>query len=318
VPVDLVGEASLGWQGAQYVGLVAGPADFKAQLKQGIVNIGPLDIPVSDGRLTTAPRILLNEPVPQLVVDRGPLIQNVRITPEMCNQWLKYVAPLLADATEAEGKFSLNLEGASVPLFTPLASTVQGGLAIHGAQVGPGPLAKQYLAMARQVRSLMDPTAAQGDNYGRWLLLPEHNVGFAVQDGIVSHDGLTMTAQNFVMTTKGHVRIEDQAIDLDANIPIQDAWFKKKEQQTLLGGLHGKAIPVKITGSLSQPKLDTKAYQDFGKQLAGSAVQGFLEKNQPKVQGLIDKEAGKLLEGFFGPKPKPATAPTTPAPAPMP
>ena len=35
VPVDLVGEASLGWQGAQYVGLIAGPADFKAQLKQG-------------------------------------------------------------------------------------------------------------------------------------------------------------------------------------------------------------------------------------------------------------------------------------------
>jgi len=318
VPVDLVGEASLGWQGAQYVGLVAGPADFKAQLKQGIVNIGPLDIPVSDGRLTTAPRILLNEPVPQLVVDRGPLIQNVRITPEMCNQWLKYVAPLLADATEAEGKFSLNLEGASIPLFTPLASTVQGGLAIHGAQVGPGPLAKQYLAMARQVKTLIDPTAAQGDNYGRWLLLPEHNVNFAVQDGIVSHDGLTMTAQNFVMTTKGHVRIEDQAIDLDANIPIQDAWFKKKEQQALLGGLRGKAIPVKITGHLSQPKLDAKAYQDFGKQFASAAVQGFLDKNQQKVQGLIDKEAGKLLEGFFGPKPKPATAPTTPAPAPMP
>jgi hypothetical protein len=313
VPLDLIGEASLGWQAAQYVGLVAGPADFKAQLKQGIVYIGPLDIPVSEGRLTTNPRILLNEPVPQLVVDRGPLIQNVRITPEMCNQWLKYVAPPLSDVTESEGKFSLNLEGASVPLFTPLASSVQGGLAIHGAQVGPGPLAKQYLAMARQLKSLLDPAAAQGDNYGRWLVLPEHNVGFAVQDGIVSHDGLTMTAQNFVVTTKGQVRIEDQAIDLDASIPVQDAWFKKKEQQTLLAGLRGQTIPVKITGSLSQPRLDTKAYQAFGKQFASSAVQGFLDKNQDKVQNLIDKNAGKLLDGLFGPKPK-TPAPTTPAP----
>ncbi len=313
VPLELVGEASLGWQAAQYVGLVAGPAEFKAQLKQGIVYVGPLDIPVSDGRLTTAPRILLNEPVPQLVVDRGPLIQNVRITPEMCNQWLKYVAPLLADATEAEGKFSLNLEGASVPLFTPLASSVQGGLAIHGAQVGPGQLAKQYLQLARQLKSLMDPAAAQGDNYGRWLLLPEHNVGFAVQDGIVSHDGLTMTAQNFVMTTKGLVRIEDQAINLDANIPVQDSWFKKREQQALLTGLRGKAIPVKITGTLSQPRLDTKSYEAFGKQLVGSAVQGFLDKNQDKVQSLIDKNAGKLLEGLLGPRPK-TPAPTAPAP----
>jgi translocation and assembly module TamB len=238
----------------------------------------------------------------------------------MCNQWLKYVAPLLADATEAEGKFSLNLEGASVPLFTPLASTVQGGLAIQGAQVGPGPLAKQYLQLARQLRSLMDPAAAQGDNYGRWLQWPEHHVAFAVQDGLVSHDGLTMTAQNFVMTTKGVVRIEDQAIDLDANIPVQDAWFKR-EQQTLLAGLRGKTIPVKITGHLSQPRLDTKAYESFGKQLASSAVQGFLDKNKPKVQGLIDKEAGKLLDGLFGPRPKPpatVTPATTPPTTPMP
>jgi translocation and assembly module TamB len=314
VPTELVGEASLGWQAAQYVGLIAGPADFKAQLQQGVVSIGPLDIPVSDGRLTTAPRILLNEPVPQLVVDRGPLIQNVRITPEMCNQWLKYVAPLLADATAAEGKFSLDLQRASVPLFAPMTSTVQGSLAIQGAQVGPGPLAKQYLGMARQVKSIVDPTAAAGDNYGRWLLLPEHKVNFAVQDGLVAHDGLTMTAQNFAVTTSGHVRIADQAIDLNANIPIQQNWFKK-EQQSLAAGLKGKSIPVKVAGTLSQPRLDGKSLTNFGQQLAGSAVQGFLDKNTPKVQGLIDKEAGKLLDGLFGPKPKPAA--TTPAPAPM-
>ncbi|MEX2173979.1 MAG: hypothetical protein WD872_06420 [Pirellulaceae bacterium] len=313
VPEELVGEASLGWESAQYVGLVAGAADFKAQLKQGTVFIGPLDIPVSDGRLTTAPRILLNAPVPSVVFERGPLIQNVQITAEMCNQWLKYVAPLVADSTEAQGKFSLALEGASVPIFTPMASIVHGTLAIHGAQVGPGPLAKKYLAKARQLKAIIDPTAAQGDNYGRWLALPEHNVAFAVQDGIVSHDGLTMTAQNFVMTTKGLVRIEDQAIDLDANIPIQDSWFKK-DQQNLLGSLRGQAVPIKITGTLSGPRLDTKAYEGLAKQLAGSAVQGFVEKNQQKVQGLIDKEAGKLLNGLFGPQPKPARP--TPAPTP--
>jgi translocation and assembly module TamB len=315
VPSELVGEASLGWQGAQYVGLVAGPADFKARLENGTVFIGPLDIPVSEGRLTTAPRILLNDRVPNLVVDRGPLIQNVRITPEMCNQWLKYVAPLLADATEAEGKFSLGLEGAGVPIFTPLLASVDGNLDIHGAQVGPGPLAKQYLQTARQLKVMIDPTAAAGDNYGRWLLLPEHKVAFAVRDGVVSHSGLTMTAQNFVLTTNGHVRIADQAIELNAEIPIQDSWFKKKEQQALLTSLRGQAIPVKVTGTLSQPRLDTQSIQAFGKQYVGTAVQGLLDKGQQKVQGLLEKEAGKVLgglDGLFGPKPK------TPAPKPAP
>src|SRR5439155_12551167 len=86
----LAGEASLGWQGAQYVGLVAGPADFRAKLASGVVQIGPLDIPLSEGRLTTAPRLVLNQPQPALVVDRGPVLTNVRISPEMCSLWLKY------------------------------------------------------------------------------------------------------------------------------------------------------------------------------------------------------------------------------------
>jgi hypothetical protein len=319
VPDQLVGEASLGWQEAQYVGLVAGAADFKARLEQGTVFIGPLDIPVSEGRLTTAPRILLNDPVPHAVVDRGPLIQNVRITPEMCNQWLKYVAPLLADATEAQGTFSLSLENAAVPLFAPLASTVDGSLAIHGAQVGPGPLARQYLQTARQLKTIIDPTAAQGDNYGRWLVMPEHNVAFAVRDGIVSHDGLTMTAQNFVLNTKGHVRIADQAIELDALIPIQESWFKKKEQQGLLTAVRGQAIPIKVTGTLAQPKFDSRSLTAFGKQYASAAVQGLLDKGQQKVQGLLEKEAGKVLGGLdnlFGPKPAPQ--PAQPAPRTMP
>ncbi len=335
VPPDLEGEASLGWQGAQFVGLIAGPAEFPARLSRGIVEIGPLDIPVNEGRLTTAPRILLNEPVPQATVGAGPLIQNVRITPEMCNQWIKYVAPLLADATSAEGNFSLSLAGAQVPLFDPLASSVEGTLAIHGAQVGPGPLAKQYLEMGRQLKAIVDPASASGDNYGRWLLLPEHNVAFAVRDGLVSHDGLTVTAQNFALTTKGHVRITDQAIDLDANIPIQDAWLKK-DSSGLLASLRGQAVPLKVVGTLSQPRFDGRPLQNLTQQLAGSAFQGLVDKNATKLQGAIgketeklqgaigketeklqgalDKEAGKLLEGLFGPKPKPKPKTTAPVP----
>src|SRR5262245_19080242 len=118
----LAGEASLGWEGAQYVGLVAGPADFRAKLNSGVVLIGPLDIPISEGRLTTNPRMMLNNREPTVVVDRGPLLTNVRISPEMCSLWLKFVAPLLADATRAEGKFSLSLQGANVPLSAPEGS----------------------------------------------------------------------------------------------------------------------------------------------------------------------------------------------------
>ena len=46
----------------------------------------------------------------------GPLITNVRISPEVSEAMLKYVAPVLAGATQSEGQFSLQLDGTRVPL----------------------------------------------------------------------------------------------------------------------------------------------------------------------------------------------------------
>jgi hypothetical protein len=232
----------------------------------------------------------------------------------MCNLWLKYVAPLLAEATEAEGKFSLGLEGASVPLFTPGQASATGTLAIHGAQIGPGPLAKQYLGMARQLRTWFNPDAAAGadGDFGRWMLMPEHNVRFQVQDGVVAHDGLTMTAREFQIVTRGSVRIEDQAINLVASIPVRDEWFRNSERLKLLSSLRGQTIQIPISGTLSEPKPDLKFFEGIGKQLAGQAVQGLLDKGTERVKGLFDKEVGGALEKLFGPR-APA-APTTPLP----
>ena len=313
---DLAGDASLGWQGVQFVGLVAGAADCRAQLAQGIVQIGPLDIPVSEGRLTTAPRLLLASSEPAMVLDRGPVIQNVRISPEMCNLWLKYVAPLVADATEAEGKFSLGLEAANVPLFAPKQADVAGALSIHGAQVGPGPLAKQYLGVIKQLRSFLKPQeaatgTAAADNYGRWLVLPEQAVQFAVKDGIVYHDGLIMTNGEFQVTTKGSVRIEDQAISLVASIPVRESWFKDREKTPYLASLAGKTIEIPIDGTLSSPHLDGKVLENLGKQLASQAVTGLIDKGKEKAKGFLEKELGKGLQGLFGPR-TPAT-PATPS-----
>jgi hypothetical protein len=313
---SLGGEASLGWQGAQFVGLVAGPADFRAKLAGGIIQVGPLDIPLAEGRLTAAPRILLNNRTPSVVFDRGPLLQNVRISPEMCSLWLKFVAPLVAEATRAEGKFSLSLQGADVPLSSPLTSDVAGTLAIHNAQIGPGPLAQQYLGLARQLRSFFDSAAgaAAADNQDRgWLVLPQQDVLFEVRDGTVRNRGLKMTVGDVVITTEGSVEIESQRINLVATIPLQDSWFKK--QDSVFAALKGQTLQIPVDGTLTQPRLDTKVLQNLGKQLAGSAVQGVIGKQLERGQGLLNKELqqrgegllqgelGQGLNRLFGPRP---------------
>jgi hypothetical protein len=309
----LAGEASLGWQSAQYVGLVSGAADFRAKLAGGIVNVGPLDIPVSEGRLTAAPRVLLNAPVPAIAIDRGPLIQNVRISPEMCSLWLKFVAPLVAEATRAEGKFSLSLEGAAVPIADPVTSDVAGTLAIHQAQIGPGPLAQQYVAMAQQLRSLLDPGAASAtavDSNRGWLILPQQDVPFEVRQGVVHHHGLTMTVKDVVITTEGSVGIETQQINLLASIPVQESWLKNDKKFAFL---KGQTIKVPVKGTLSQPQLDGRVLENLGKQIVGTVVQGQIDRQVERGQELLQKQLNNGLNKLFGPL-QPQQPPKTPVP----
>ncbi len=56
----------------------------------------------------------------------GPVLTNVRISPEVSEAMLKFVAPVLAGATQSEGQFSLQLDGARVPLGEPRSADSKG------------------------------------------------------------------------------------------------------------------------------------------------------------------------------------------------
>jgi translocation and assembly module TamB len=319
----LAGEASLGWQGAQYVGLVAGPADFRAKLAGGVAQIGPLDIPLSEGRLTAAPRVMLTNAQQAVVFDRGPVLENVRISPEMCTLWLKFVAPMVADATRAEGKFSLSLEGANVPIAAPLSSSVAGTLAIQSAQIGPGPMPQQFLGVIKQVKSFIDGaggasgTATTESQSQGWLLLPAQDVFFEVQDGVVRNRGLKMSLGDVVITTQGTVAIESQQVNLVTTIPIPDNWIKNPDG--VLSSLRGQVLTIPVTGTLKQPRLDTRGLTDLGKQLAGSAVRGAISRQLERGlqgaqgEGGLLQQGGGLLQGDIGQGINRLFGPRTPA-----
>ena len=145
-----------------------------------------------------------------------------------------------------------------------------------------------------------------------------------VQNGMVRNRGLKMTLGDVVITTEGTVGIESQQINLVTTIPIQDNWIKK--QEGFLGSLKGQVLQIPVTGTLRQPKLDTRILQNLGKQLAGSAVQGVISQQLEKKlggsggtdgllkqgEGLLQGELGQGLNRLFGPKtPAANPAPTT-------
>jgi hypothetical protein len=288
VSPELTGRLDAGWQSADLYGIEIGAGQLRASLDNCLLRFQPLDLPVSRGRVKASPRIDVSSMPPRLMLDRGPLIENVRISPEMCQTWLKYVAPMLADATRAEGTFSITLDGADVPLPDSTMGTVRGVLTIHSARVGPGPLAQEFLGTAQQIQAMMNGGRTDGGGPGgTWLTLPEQQVKFDVRDGRVQHHGLTMMAGSTVIRTSGSAGF-DQSLALLTEVPIQDQWIGNRR---LLQGLKGTTVRLPIGGTFSRPRVDQRALADLNKQLMLGAA-----------GGLLGEELGPGLQQLFGPR----------------
>ncbi len=301
-PTALTGSARLGWESASLYGLLAGKGELRASLADGVLQFAPLQIPLSEGQFRAVSRIPLNSPPTRLGIDRGQLLDHVRLSPELCRTWLKYVAPLLADATSAEGRFSVLLDGASVPLADADQSNVHGQLTIHAAQIGPGPLAQPLLGLAQQVKSVARGQAlsASPTGFSEWLVIPEQTVRVDVENGRVRHQGLTMSSGDVTIRTSGSVGF-DESLAIMAEIPIRDEWVTDKKY---LASLRGTVIQIPVQGTLGRPHLDNRMLSELSARLVGGAARGILQD-----------EVTRGLQRLFGPTSRgSATAPPGGAP----
>lgn len=284
-PKELVGRAGIGWTAADIYGLPFGPANIDGALENGIISFAPIDVQVAEGRIKAWPRLVLsNEPM-VFQLAKGTSAEQLGITPEMCQTWLRFVAPLLADATRAEGKFSATVDGATFPILLPEAGEARGVLTVHGARVGPGKLAEQYVSLARQIRLLLerkplDPTFRPGSV--EWLTMPQQEVQVEMKAGRIYHRGLQIQVQDTLLITSGSVGT-DQTIDLIVEVPIREEWIAKDR---VLSGLRGQSLKVPIGGTVDQPRIDGRALEQLAGQLFQNAAGSLLENS---LQQGLDK-----------------------------
>ena len=283
----LDGKLQLSWNSADIYGLQAGQAKIDTRLKSGVFRIAPLDIPVSEGRLTAAPRLLLNSEPMMFVLPAGPVIENVRLSPDMCQGWLKYVAPMLADSTRVDGRLSMAVTSTKVPLDNWQEMKSVGTLAIHSADVRPGPLAQQFLEIAEQIKAIIRKSGSNIINPEEaWMKIDDQTVAFQVSLGRVHHDSLEIRVRDLVIRTRGSVGM-DESIDLIAEVPVQDSWIK---DDRLLGAFRGEVIQIPISGTLSKPKVDRNIFANLARQVGTSAGTKLLENElQNQLQRLFRK-----------------------------
>jgi len=197
----------------------------------------------------------------EIVVQPGTVFDHTPVTTQMCDDMLKYIAPILANVTDISGAFSIELDDWRLPAEAPKAGRGSGRLTVHNIDVGPGPLVRSI------ARVLGLPASVR--------LADESVVDFEMADGRVEHRGLEFGIGQLRVGTHGSVGL-DETLDIVAEIPIPSGL---SADRPVLDILAGKTIKIPIRGTLSEPKVDAAA-------LARSNFEGLLG----------DADIGKLLD----------------------
>ncbi len=296
---QLVAETSASWESGQMLGMAIGPATLKANLNDAVLGFDNPQIQIGPGKVHFNPLLDLRGD-PQLVFPRGTMLESVELTPEMCQSWLKYVAPLLAEATRARGRFSLVADGVQIPLSQPLAGRGSGQLIIDQATIEPGPLGQQLVQLVNTVKQMADgnpletllksaalPGAASTES-AAWLQLPPQQIGFKLDQQQIVHEHMTMNIGGVPVTTRGAIGA-DSSLNLVAEIPILEGWIQK---QPALASLKGSSIQVPISGTLAQPRIDQRALARLSTQMFQKAAGGQIES---RLNGILNDALQKNL-----------------------
>ncbi|MCA9053281.1 MAG: hypothetical protein KDA75_05555 [Planctomycetaceae bacterium] len=269
-------ETRLVWSLLEAFGVSSADAELMVRYLDQRVEAVPVRVPLSGGELVSLPAVAVGDDGVELQFAGGKMLDEIEFTPALCRNWMRYLSPLMANATTVEGRFTLSVAERSFPLEEFPNSGLEGSLAIHSARVGPGPLTQQILGIVQQFRGLAERRGTNPpDDAAQWLTIADQTVRFAVRDGRVEHRGLQMLIGPVTLESQGSVGIGDETLDLLLTLKFPESWF---ENRPLLAQMRGEGLKIPIRGTLSQPQMDVRPLRDFGRGIGLRAADGVLRR----------------------------------------
>lgn len=285
------------WTQGSVFEMPIGGSQVDVIIDQGVAALQTGEIAFAGGKIQLDPQIDLRSAAPVLYLDRKRILDNVQLTPETARTMLKYINPLAADATAAQGTFSIDSQGVRVPLLDPATMEANALVTLHDVVIGAGPLAQQLIGTAKQLQTVLRPDKVNDRDYNTWLKMSEQSVPVNVKNGRVYHEGIRFSHDDIRVTTKGSVGL-DQTVDMVAEIPIADDWLGDNQY---LAGLKGQSISIPISGTVSKPILDRRAIQNFSTQIARQAASSAINKAvQDKIAPKLNQYQAQINDKIGG------------------
>ncbi|QDT66161.1 hypothetical protein [Calycomorphotria hydatis] len=282
--LEIVG--GLQWEGGNIYSLPAGPGTLDASLKDGLGTVMPFDLALGNGQVHAAGSVDFRQPQPVFTLPSGRLIENLTLSQQTTDQWLRYATPLLAGATESEGTFSLDVARCALPIDAPMHGEAAGTLHMHGGHVAPGGLLRMLTGTVQQISSLISHGSITADQFGQ-ITIPAQQVQLTMSQGRIAHDKFAVQVGDaMTITTSGNVSASGQ-LDLIAKVPVLERWVGN---DPISKKLAGTTLSIPIRGTLDQPMIDPGFLPNLAREFATQKIQDTIEEG---VGGAINK----LLDG---------------------
>lgn len=283
----LAGEVTVGWQSIKAYGFDVGPGELGGTLKEGIVYMSSVEATFGGGKVKVTPAASLRPGERFLNFGKGKVIDTAKLTPAACADAIGYALPAIANAAQADGTFSFDLDDSRIPFASPSSGVVAGRLTVHRANVSPGPVVSQIL----QVVGINNATVTLSQN---------NVVPVEFKNGRVYHRDFTMTVDGVVIKTSGSVGV-DGTLRMEVDLPLSGKVAGLlPNNQRLREALAKQSLRIPVGGTLARPALDVNAYQnqlaklirDAAKDTAAGAVDDLLKKG---ADDLLKKGLGGFL-----------------------
>jgi hypothetical protein len=229
--------------------LIDGRLSFRGEDSPRAWTAGPINLDLALQPASASPN-----GQPELVIEPGIVLPQTAVTPDVCRDLLKYIAPVLADVTEVSGDFSIEVDRWRLPLAEPAKGEGSGRLVISSLDVGPGPLVAE-LSSFLKTRSKL-------------LVVEKGPVAFHMADGRIHHGDFVFRIEGLTVRTHGSVGL-DKSLALVAEVPMPGHLLGDGPVAAVLSK---QTLTIPIGGTLSKPRIDAAGLGDSGMDILSSVL----------------------------------------------
>lgn len=239
-----------------------------------------------------------------LIVEPVKLFDRRELTPELCEQGLQLIAPILSDSATVSGQLSIELDDFQIPIGTVTQeermdfTKISGRMMMHRVETG---LKNPILTAITSVLATLS-----GGHFGTVQAAEDTEVTFRVEDGRVYHEGLTFLipelASDLMIQTNGWVDLEEN-IDVQILVNISALTSSRIE---IVSSLMQAPLEIRMTGTLKKPRISLPAGRNMLDQLTGrfGELTGLDDApggpRKPNLPGAITDLLGSLVRESEG------------------